>query len=49
MAEVQEGNNTMEPVLRCVCLETRETQLLSGRMDVPPVLNSGRDEQIANV
>ena len=48
MAEVQEGNNTMEPVLRCVCLETTETQLLLRRMELPAVINSGQDEQIVN-
>lgn len=32
---------------RCLCLEARETQLLSGRMDVPPVPNRGQEEQIA--
>lgn len=49
MAEIQEGNNVMEAALRCLCLETRETQLPLGRMDEPPVLNSGQDEQIDNM
>jgi len=48
MAEVQEGKNTMELILICLHLETRQPQLLPERMKVPAVISSGQEEQVVN-